>query len=172
MSKFMSLDMINISKGLKIKQNNVKSIRTYSKNEIRFALGADQINSVKKWTVEIINVKNWFGIGICQRDKIISNNLKLFLPCTQGSYHGLYMICTNGYIWNSNNKEEDGNIFSFPKFCAGDKVHVEYNPFALELTFTLGSFEIKLTGIKNWPSLVPLVVLVNKDDEVALEWSD
>lgn len=166
----MSLDLINKSIGLEIKGNTVKA--TYPKNELRIAMATDQINnSVKKWTVELIHVKNWVGIGICQRDQIISNKLKILSSDTQGSCHGLYMISTDGNIWNANNNEEDGNKFFF-KFSKGDKVHVEFNPFAMELTFTLGSFEIKLTNIKNMHSIVPHVVIINKEDEVALEWTD
>ena len=53
---------------------------------------------IKKWTVKIIKLVSWIGVGVCHKDKIVSENFN-FNYSNIG--HGSYLISSNGYSWSS-----------------------------------------------------------------------
>jgi hypothetical protein len=87
--------------------------------------------SIKKWTVKIIKLSSWIGVGVCHRNKIVAGKFNFQYSNTG---HGNYLISSNGYSWSSYKLEFNSKFESF-SFTTGDIIHVEFNPKERKVKF-------------------------------------
>jgi hypothetical protein len=164
------IDILDISKGIEAKSNNARFLDDGSvKKEHKFVLTCTGINNRNcEWGVKINKITGWLGVGICIKELVISNKLR-FSEYKSNFQHGTYMISSNGYIWNTNNPEENNTFLqSCPKFQAGDTIRFKFEPERKYLSFAIfnkdGSkiFSSRLTKVEcaREVTLVPCAVFV------------
>jgi hypothetical protein len=167
----ITIDTLDISKGIIVNVNNAICSPTYPKSEHRFAMTNNILNDMKcEWKVIVKNITGkWLGIGVCLKELVVSNKFK-FVGIKQNFVHGTFMISTNGYSWNSNNIEENDVIIkNFPQLRCGDEVGFKYDYETEELDIIIGNFKITLHDVcyPRGEYLVPFVLFINPGDEVS-----
>jgi hypothetical protein len=81
------------------------------------------------------------------------------------------MISTNGYIWNTNDNEEDNTLIeNFQKIKQGDEISCLFNDEKAELNISVdGKFSVILNNV-TYPKgncLVPCVIFLSPGDQVS-----
>jgi hypothetical protein len=164
----MSFDKNIISKDLKVDSNNIICL-SQSKNVHKFAFTQSILNNRNfMWSVKINKKKNWIGIGVCNKDVVVRNNLTFNLkgPAFE---NGCFIISTNKYSWNSNNPNQNNKIIEgFPDVNNGDEIIFKYSHKKEKLQITIHSFNYCLTNVSAplGELLVPAVVFLNFSDDV------
>lgn len=162
--------MVSSSKGITINANNALCSAN-SKNEHRCVFANLILNDTeRKWSVKIVNVSNWLGIGISLKEVVICNKFK-FVYSNPSFNHGTYMISSNGISWNTNNpKENNIKIKNFPGLKIGDVVTLSYNAKLSELEFKISDFIYTMHNVASIRAfLVPTVVFLSLGDEVMFD---
>jgi hypothetical protein len=157
------MNVTEFSRGIKIIGNRVINKGTTVKH--RFAFMSIYLNENSlKWTVEIVNIKEWVGLGVCLKDEIISSGYKFEKPLL----HSTFLITSNGYIWNCRNQLENGS--QIKNLCLKDNDVVKFKYLLNERTLIAkyNGNRIQLTNIYS-PKLnflVPCVILLHENDQV------
>jgi hypothetical protein len=157
------MNVTEFSRGIKIMGNRVINKGTTVKHRFAFMSSYLNENSLK-WTVEIVNIKEWVGLGVCLKDEIISSGYKFEKPLL----HSTFLITSNGYIWNCRNQLENGS--QIKNLCLKDKDIVKFKYILNERTLIAkyNGNKIQLTNIYS-PKLnflVPCVILLHENDQV------
>lgn len=158
------MNVTEFSRGIKIIGNRVINKGTTVKH--RFAFMNIYLNETPlKWTVEIINIKEWVGLGVCLKDEIITSGFKFEKPLL----HSTFLITSNGYIWNCRNQYENGSQIKNLILKDHDVIKFKYLLEKRTLIAKYNGNKIQLTNIYS-PKLnflVPCVILLHENDEVA-----
>ena len=65
------------------------------------------------WSVKIVKVSQWVGLGICFKDIVEKNNFDL-VNYTNAE-HGGFIISSNGYTWAHGNRDQNQcQIYGIP----------------------------------------------------------
>jgi len=96
-------DTKQISKGLSVNGNRL-FCNSVQKNVHMFAFVDRKPATSMKWKVTIHNLGNWIAIGMCDKDKVMKNDLKF--NSNAGSGHGTFVFTSNGFTFNAKNLKE------------------------------------------------------------------
>lgn len=128
-------------------------------------------SDLKTWKIKFLTNSLWLGVGVCDKKKVISNNMKFISPKRdQADFHGSYLISSNGYSWNCNEPEENNKVISLPVIEKGSIIEITYNNRAKELIFSVNTYSVKLTKVKpvfeNNTKLTPCVLFLHNGNSV------
>jgi len=157
------------SSEIKISGNRLKCIFT-KKNKHLFAFIDNIVNSKTiRWKVSFHKVALWIAVGLCDKEKVIENDF-IFSNYQRGFNHACFVFSSNSYTWNANNPEENNKPTRIgTDFKENDEIELNYNHITRELNFFNGSNNIKLTKVKSFNSLVPVVIMISNGDEISAE---
>ena len=162
-----SLDTINISQGLFLKENLGVECRISTKNEHKFVFADLYLaGQTVDWKLKINKRSTWLAFGVCLKDRIVNNNLKLGFGGLGGLQHGLFVMSVNGYSWSDNNQgENNSKIPNYANIVDGEVVHMNYCGKLRSLTFRTDRFSYTLKNVVG-ENLVPVVIFMNFGDSV------
>lgn len=168
-------DIVNLKSSISI----IGMVARFSSNtrpEHTFLFTSKNINTTTcadypSWKIKILTSSLWLGFGLCDKKKVLSNRMRFISPRNdRTSYHGSYLISTNGYTWNCNNENENNRQIELPVIDKGTIVEIIYNKNAKELSFKIGESTIKLTKvcpiIEGNKMLTPCVVFLHTGNSV------
>ena len=129
-------------------------------------------NSIVKWKTIVYPKSNWVGVGLCDKNQVILNDMKFFSPYP-GYKNGTFCISTNGYSWNSNNfKENDVILPNFIPKIQKEEYLFTYMSESKTLYYEIGHrYSGKLTNVyaTKGDRLNLCIVLLNSGDEVEVQ---
>jgi len=157
------------SSEIKISGNRIKCIFT-KRNKHLFAFIDNTVNSrTIKWKISFHKVALWIAVGLCEKEKVIENDF-IFSNYQRGFNHSCFVFSSNSYTWNANNPEENNKQTRIvTNFKENEEIELNYNHIRKELSFFDGSYNIKLTKVESFCSLVPVVIMINNGDEISAE---
>ena len=127
---------INANKAKLVSNEFSQQLFLFSSTDINCYDKSYDINSYVKWTINLLTCSSWLGIGICDKTQVVMNGLK-FNPIKKDNYNnGVFLLSSNGYIWNSNNSTQN-NIQINETLNEGDSVTFKYIPFKKQLQFQI-----------------------------------
>jgi len=138
-----------------------------------FALADFNLNRDKSfsWKINLLEYTyGWIAVGVCNRDIIMVNDYSL-LSDNPDFKHGCFLLSSNNFSWNSNNKEQNNKkISDCLKFRQGTEIFIEYDNKHNKLNFYLENNSISLSDIfKNEAQIIsPCVVFLNNRDSVKI----
>ena len=130
-------------------------------------------NKIRTWKVNLLNKSKWIAFGLCDKTLVLSNN-QLFCTNLKDIHfnNGSYLISSNGFSWNCNNKLENNKKIDFPNFNEILSFKLTFNPNNFELCFYYDLKLIKkLTNVKPISSsktLTPCIVFLDNNNEIEL----
>ena len=118
------------------------------------------------FTFSIFPSSLWIGLGLCDKDLLKENNMKLSTQIN----NGLFIVSTNGYTWNSNVlSQNEKQIPKFIPMLIKEDITFEYKKETKELIYSFGNrFTGKLINVYPTKSkkLTACIVFMNENDEV------
>ena len=118
------------------------------------------------FTFSIFPSSSWIGLGLCDKDLLKENNLKL----SSHINNGLFIISTNGYTWNSNElSQNEMRIPNFVPMLIKEDITFEYKKETKDLIYSFGNrYSGKLINVYPTKSkkLTACIVFMNENDEV------
>ena len=130
-------------------------------------------NKIRTWKVNLLNKSKWIAFGLCDKTLVLSNN-QLFCTNLKDIHfnNGSYLISSNGFSWNCNNKLENNKKIDFPNFNEILSFKLTFNPNNFELCFYYDLKLIKkLTNVKpisSGKTLTPCIVFLDNNNEIEL----
>ena len=130
-------------------------------------------NKIRTWKVNLLNKSKWIAFGLCDKTLVLSNN-QLFCTNLKDIHfnNGSYLISSNGFCWNCNNKLENNKKIDFPNFNEILSFKLTFNPNNFELCFYYDLKLIKkLTNVKpisSGKTLTPCIVFLDNNNEIEL----
>ena len=172
-------DLSNINKSIKIKGNKALYKSQFSEKHVYLFANPEydidlRENKIREWKIKLLDESKWIAFGLCDKNLVLSNNQIFCSSIKEKNFNnGCYLISSNGYSWNCNNKFENNKAIYFPNynepfllFC------LNYNPNSFELFFYYENKLIKkLTNVKPFYSnqkLTPCIIFLDKDDTIEL----
>ena len=172
-------DLTIINKSIIIKGNKAYYKSLFSENHV-YLFGNPEYdidineNKIRDWKIKLLDESKWIAFGLCDKNLVLSNNQIFCSLIKEKNFNnGCYLISSNGYCWNCNNKFENNKSINFPNFSEPFLLFsLSYNPISFELYFHFGNQLIKkLTNVKpfgNNKKLTPCIIFLDKDDEIEL----
>ena len=168
---------INGNKAKLLSNEFSQQLFLFSSTDINCYDKSYDINSYVKWTINLITCSSWLGIGICDKTQVVMNGLK-FNPIKKDNYNnGVFLLSSNGYIWNSNNSTQN-NIQINETLNEGDSVTFKYIPFKKQLQFqiktssSLPQEQVNESLDEVFPSkgetLTPCIIFLHPLDEIEI----
>ena len=170
-------DLEKVSKEVLIENNKIK-IPSNNSHEHKFIFSTISFNPksslIYKWTVKCFCKSDWFFIGMCHKNRVFANNLKI--TSSQPNFNNnIFGISTNRYSWNSNNQKENMHYLSrLPLSFENETIIFEYDTEENNLMCYCQNVNIKinLTNIINEETineeLTPCFIYLNPGDEAEL----
>lgn len=170
-------DLEKVAKEVLIENNKIK-IPSNNSHVHKFIFSTISFNPksslIYKWAVKCFCKSDWFFIGMCHKNRVIQNNLKIASPQPNFS-NNIFGISTNRYSWNSNNQKENMHYLSrLPPSFENENIIFEYDTDENTLMCYCQSVNIKinLTNITNDETineeLSPCFIYLNPGDEAEL----
>ena len=172
-------DLTIINKSIIIKGNKAYYKSLFSENHV-YLFGNPEYdidineNKIREWKIKLLDESKWIAFGLCDKNLVLSNNQIFCSLIKEKNFNnGCYLISSNGYCWNCNNKFENNKSINFPNFSEPFLLfNLSYNPVSFELSFHFGNQLIKkLSNVKpfgNNKKLTPCIIFLDKDDEIEL----
>ena len=163
-------DTENISNTIYITNNIARYITNEHKSHHKFLFTnrTVDINShgVYTWGVRFLTESKWIGIGLCDKDKVLSNK-SIFTSQNDSFNHGCFLISSNQYSWNCQNNKEEHKDLSIPLMKRGNEIIMNYSSITKELIFK-GNTEYTLHNVTpitvGSSSLTPCILFLNNGD--------
>lgn len=153
--------------GIAFKGNKAKNMSHNIQHKILFLKPPfDLKKEVCHWKIKILSASSWIGLGLCDKEIIISNKYKFDLTRPQVA-HGLFIIQTNGYVLNSNKSSENSIQIKFPPVFLNDVIEFLYQPDKQELMFQLNTCRSKLSNVEG-KELACCIIFLNYGNEVEI----
>ena len=163
-------DTARIPNGVRVTDRRVAST-LFLKDEHKFVFVNHKVSNIThtSWKVCFIKQPQWVFIGLCDKDKVIENNMKFF-SCTLNFNHGCFGYSTNNFIWNSRLKGQNNCCISRSKVKKNDEIRFKYNPYQKELQLSSDLFTQTLLMVEPIisQSLTICVIFANTGDEVEI----
>jgi hypothetical protein len=169
----ITLDREHKSDGVVVKKLTAGTTKITVK-EHKFAFADIDIKEMNfEWSIKLTNYKEgWLAVGVCDRSLVISNNYKFALDSTKDS-HGTFLLSSNAYTWNHNNKMEN-NVklpVDTPHFQENLEIFIKYSYENQTLTFSYNNFSITLSDVKSIiGDLTPCVVFLKNNTSVTFNF--
>ena len=163
-------DTKNISNTIYITGNIARYISSEHKSYHKFLFTnrTVDINShgIYTWSVRFLTESKWIGIGLCDKDKVLSNK-SIFTSQNDSFNHGCFLISSNQYSWNCQNNKEEHKDLSIPLMKRGNEIIMTYSSITNELIFK-GNTEYTLHNVTpitvGSSSLTPCILFLNNGD--------
>ena len=171
-----TFDTNNINQLITIKGNKALYNASYADSHVYLFSNPEydidiRDNKIRTWNVNLLNKSKWIAFGLCDKTLVLSNN-QLFCTNLKDIHfnNGSYLISSNGFSWNCNNKFENNKKIDFPHDNLNFKL--SYNPNNFELSF-YNDLKIikKLTNVKpisSGKTLTPCIVFLDNNNEIEL----
>lgn len=124
-----------------------------------------------KWSIQMLSNSNWIGFGLCNKSRVIANNNIFYLPDPYFNHYS-FAISSNGFLWNSNIKEENNIKGGFNSIVKDDVINFSYLPYKKELYFKINEYIGKLSNvysIDEGEQLTPCIIILNFGDGVQVD---
>jgi hypothetical protein len=161
----------SFNKGVKIENNRIIVMsNSKSRTAHRFVFANLNVSSVEaSWKITVKKISNWFGFGLCQKEKVIKNKL-IFYNGTEFD-HGIFCFSSNGYSWNGNYSAEDNlAIKDFKQIRLNDTILVHFKPKTSMMSIKINEYTGKIRNVSgDGYSLVPCFIFLNGEDEIVVE---
>ena len=162
-------DLDNMPKGVTVENNYLKFKGVKSDEDHKFVFSNIDLgkNRTKKWRLIFKKLPNWVAFGVCDK-KVVFKNDKTFYSPRPYFNNGVYMVSSNGYLWNCNEPNQNSTKTKELKLNKDSVIDLEYNPKTVTLTI---NSNIKLVNVKplSDSQLTVAIVLLNTDAELTLE---
>ena len=130
---------------------------------------------IRNWKINLLTKSKWIGFGLCDKSLVLYNKQTFCTYLKDNHFNnGSYLISSNGFSWNCNNKLENNKKINFPNFNEPFlSFNLSYNPILFELSFIHDSKLIKkLTNVKpislNNKILTPCIVFLDSNNQIEL----
>jgi hypothetical protein len=121
---------------------------------------------IYEWSIKIINLTEWIGIGISNFGILASKGFKLSDAEIENRDNGCIMISNNCIKWSHFFADE--NYKKGFEFYKNDVIDVKYNSINFQLTFTLKNNNIIMKLPPLTTSYYPVVILGSSNDSVEI----
>lgn len=162
-------DMTNKSEMIYITGNIARYI-TNGSSEINFLFASKNIDIRQPhqmtWRVKLLTNSSWIGIGLCDKQIVLSNKSNLF-----SRIHGCFIISSNGHSWNSTKERCEYDV---PNMSKGSEIVMTYDPFKRVLSFKRNecNTEYKMNNVypitPNSTVLTPCIIFMNNGDSAQM----
>jgi hypothetical protein len=124
---------------------------------------ADLSSGTTKWQVEISQLSNWIGVGVGVKSVVMANSSNWLWKMG----HGVWMISSNEYSWDSENEKRNYVPCPGMIFRTGDTVTLEYS--AENRTLKISTLRASFTFSNVPNNVVPVVDVYAPGDCVEIK---
>ena len=163
-------DLERLPHGIRVNDKRVANIISL-KDEHKFIFVNHKLSltTTTSWKVCFIKQPQWVFVGLCDKEKVIENNMKFF-SSTSNFNHGCFGFSTNYFMWNAKFKSQNNCILNRSKIKKNEEIRFKYNPYQKEMHFSSDTTVQTLLMVEpiSSQSLTICVVFLNQGDEVEI----
>ena len=166
-------DLKNLPKEIIINNGKAK-LKTEKNNNYYFCFANEKFDINLKgikieynWRILLGNSSNWIGFGLCDKLQVILNDGK-FIKKDNNFNNGSFVISSNGYMFNCNNRQENLRKIDFPLYDDSHEFNLKYNVIKKELiiysSINILAILNNVESFNNNNKLTPVIIFMHAND--------